>query len=366
MLSHFHQGLRSLSRLTLAVACLMTFACASHAEDYVWATGKVLNKAGRPVPNAYVAVYDDNNKVVDYARTDELGEYALAVPRRILHIDKKRTGFLTSVFGGITRFVGGATDFVRNPLRAGVQAVTSSQAAAVISPIQRGVISAGGAVADQILFRLKTPEQKKPLYEERKQPGALMLKVIGPDSQDLVGVAKVYWMQQETFKAGGRETKTIAAWLDPVKLEAVDSEAGSKATSDYLQIMAGRIAPSLAEVGQTVKIAVHIPSPPTPQVYLVVVARHNRTGQKWELKSVGNDRYEVEFEIDKRYPKDDQIISVIAYAAEQQKPGRREDLERAIEGAGLWNPMLPYRFDPTIVVSRNRADMSLTIVRSKR
>lgn len=362
----FQHPLRCLAQPMLTFALLSLLTSAVHAEDYIWTTGKVLSKNGKPVPNAYVAVYDDNNKVIDFARTDEVGDYALAVPRRLLHIDKKHTGFLTAVFGGVTRFVGGATDFVRNPLRAGVQAVTSSQAAAVINPIQRGAISAGGAVADQILFRLKTPEPKKPVYEERKQPGALMLKVIGPDSQDLVGVAKVYWMQQETFKAGGRETKTIAAWLDPVKLADVDAEAGSKADSDYLQITAGRISPSLAEVGQKVKIAVHIPSPPTPQVYMVVVARHNRTGEKWELKPVGNDRYEVEFEVDKRYPKDDQTISVLAYAAEQQKPGRREDLERAIEGAGLWNPMRLYRYDPTLVVSRNRADLSLTIVRSKR
>jgi hypothetical protein len=350
----------------LVATLLLLLPHIASAEDYVWVTGKVLDKRGKVVSNAYVAVYDDNNKVVDYARTDEVGEYALAVPRKLLHIDKKRTGFLTEVFGGLTRFVGGATDFVRNPLRAGVQAVTSSQAAAVINPIQRGVITAGGAVADQVLFRLKTPDPKRPIYEERKQPGTLMIKVIGSDSQDLVGTAKVYWMQQETFKAGGKETRTLAAWLDPVQLAPVEAEAGSKAESDYLRFLAGRISPSLAEAGQTVKIMVQMPTPPTPQVYVVVVARHNRTGQKWELKPVGNDRYEVEFEVDKRFPKDDQTISIIAYAAQQQKPGRREDAERAIEGAGLWDPSKPYRFDPLLVVSRNRADLNLTVVAGKR
>jgi hypothetical protein len=215
-------------------------------------------------------------------------------------------------------------------------------------------------------LRLKTPSPKQNVQEERKQPGTLLIKVIGEDSQDLVGTAKVYWMQQETLKAGGRETRTTTAWIDPVTLAPVEGDAPSTTLSDFLTIVAGRVAPSLAEVGQTVKIVVRMPTPPAPEVFTVVVARHNRTGQMWELKPVGNDRYEVSFEVDKKFPQDDQTISVLAYAADQQKQGRRDDAERAIERAGLWDIKRPYRFDPLIVVSRNRADMNFTVVRKRK
>src|SRR5437667_10241652 len=117
-----------------AVLCLVRAACAltmlvlgilsAQAENLVWATGKVLDPSGTPMAGAIVAVYDDNNKVVDYARTDAKGEYALALPPRALHLERKHgKGFIAEVFSGVTRFVGGAAAFVANPVRAGVRAV---------------------------------------------------------------------------------------------------------------------------------------------------------------------------------------------------------------------------------------------------
>lgn len=121
------------------------------ADDLVWVTGRVLDKNGRPLTNALIAVYDDGNKVVDYTKTDENGDYALAVPRRVMHLDKRRKDFFTEVFTGVTRFVGGAAEFLANPVRAGARAVTSSQAAAAVDPLTRGGIAAGGVVVDQVL-----------------------------------------------------------------------------------------------------------------------------------------------------------------------------------------------------------------------
>jgi AAA family ATP:ADP antiporter len=89
----------------------------------------LVDAQGKPLANAIIAIYDDGNKVVDYTKTDAYGEYAVAVPRRVLHLDKKRQSFLTQVFTSVTRFVGGAAAFVANPVRAGARAITSSQAA---------------------------------------------------------------------------------------------------------------------------------------------------------------------------------------------------------------------------------------------
>jgi hypothetical protein len=335
---------------------------AARADDLVWTTGRVLDAGGQPLASALVAVYDDSNRVVDYVRTDSNGEYALAVPKHVLHLDRHSVDVFTQVFNNLTRFVGDAAGFVANPVRAGVHAVTSSQAANFADPLTRGGIMAGGAVADQMLS-LMTPRTHRPLLaNERKVPGALLIKVINPRSNDLVGVNHVYWIQREVFKAGGKQTTTLAAWLDPVRLSPVDSETPSKIENDYLRFTAARLEPSIAEPGQRVRISTRLPLPPDPPIYVVVVARNNRTGQKWELTPAGNGRFEGEFQVDRHFPPDDQFISIVSYAARTETPGRRPDLERSIEGAGLWDPAKPCLFNPLLLVSRSRADLVLTIV----
>ena len=350
--------------LVLAAICLSNSV---RAEDLVWATGRVVDAEGRPMANAQVAVYDDANKVSDYARTDSQGEYAVAVPRRVLHIEHHHGhGFIAEVFGGVSRLVIGTVGFVANPLRAGVRAVTSSQAAAFADPLTKGGIAVGGAVIDKALFVVSPRPHRRTELEERKMPGALLVKVIAPDRSDVVGVARIYWLQDETFRAGGRQTHTLAAWIDPVELAPAGSEKPSRIDGRYLMFTAARIEPSLAEHGQLVRISAILLSPPSPTVHCVVVARSSRTGQKWELTPTGNGRYSCEFAIDKHFPFDDQTISLIAYAADERHPGRRPDAERAIEGAGMWNPKQPFQYDPLLVVSRSRADLTLTVLRPQK
>ena len=337
------------------------------AEELVWASGKVLDPRGRPMRNAYVAVYDDNNKVVDYARTDYEGEYALAVPKRLLHLQNRSgKGFVAEVFTGVTRFVGGAAEFVANPIRSGVRAITSAEAAIDPNPLTKGAISLGGAAVDQVLFGISPRQKRKAAVEERKLPGALMLKVVAPERGDVVGVGHIYWMQEETFKSGGRSKKTLAAWLDPVRLESADGDIASKIDGSYLRFTNTRIEPGIAEPGQLVRIITRLPMPPTPEINIVVVARNNRTGQKWELQRDNDGYFTAEVEIDKRFPKDDQVISLVAYAADERRPGRRPNAEGAIEHAGLWDARRPYIYDPLIVVSRNRADVTVTVVSPSR
>lgn len=356
-------GIRAGVRLCWLFFLLLCVTTASRAEDLVWATGHITDYEGRPLSGAVVVVYDDHNKVVDYARTDRSGDYALAVPKKTLHLETRHgKGFIAEVFGTMTRFVGDTVGFVANPLRAGVHAVTSSQAANFTDPLTKAGISAGGVVADQVLFAV-SPKIKKPQeIEERKLPGALLVKVVAPDKSDLVGVTRVYWLQRERFRAGGKREDTVAAWLDPVQLSPVNSERPSRVNAQYLHFTAARLQPSIAEPGQIVQIVATLPLPPEPAANIVVVARNNRTGQKWQLEPQGDGRYVGELEVDRRFPRDDQPISILAYAALEQRPGRREDAEHAIEGAGLWDPKKPYQYDPLLVVSRNRADLMLTVL----
>jgi hypothetical protein len=354
---------KTLAGLMLAAALLCGGSLSSRAEELVWATGKVVEPSGKPMTGAVVAVYDDTNKVVDYARTDQRGEYALAVPKHLLHLERKHgKGFIAEVFTSATRFVSGAAGFVANPLRAGLHAVTNSQVDSFADPLTKGEIAAGGAVVDQVLFAVSPHQKRKVPLEERKQPGVLMIKVIAPNRNDLVSISRVYWLEEETLKMGGRQKKTLAAWLDPVNMASADLEEPSKIDSSYLRFTNTRIEPSLAEVGQTVHITTRLPMPPDPQINLVVVARNNRTGQKWELERDNDGYFTADIQIDKRFPHDDQIISLVAYAADEQHPGRRPRAEGALEKAGFWDPAKPYIYDPLLVVSRNRAEVTLTVV----
>lgn len=349
------------SALAISAALGATSALADRSADLVYASGHVESSDGQPLRGAIVAVYDDQNKVVDYAKTDDDGNYSIAVPKRAVHLDKHTKGFFATVFGGVEHLVGGAATFIANPVRAGVDTVTGTEIGLAVSPLAKGGIAAGGAVFDKIVFP-SGPSSKNKQEDERKQPGVLVIKVSQPGHNDLMAYGHVYWVQQTLFKTGGRENSTLQAWVDPVKLTRAESESPSTIQSNYLKLTFARLEPSLAQPGDTVRIVAKMATPPAPEIYAVVVARNSRTGQKWELTPTGDDRYEAEIQIDPKSPRDDQIISVIAYAQENQHPGRRRDAEAAIEGAGLWDPRKPYKYDPALVVSRNRADLTLTVL----
>ncbi len=135
----------------------LVIACSARADDPVWTTGRVIGPDGKPVVGAIVAAYDDQNKVVDYAHTDKNGDYALAVPKRALHIDKHTQSFFATVLGSAARFGGETVGFVTDPVRSGVRAITEAEAATVADPVTKGTVTAGGVVADQVLGNVDSP-----------------------------------------------------------------------------------------------------------------------------------------------------------------------------------------------------------------
>src|SRR5688500_6951752 len=95
----------TLKYLALAIFFL-TVPATALPDELVWATGKVIGSDGKPLKGAVVVVYDDKEKIVDYAYTDEKGEYALAIPEDVLNLEtKKGGGFLASTVGKVKRFV---------------------------------------------------------------------------------------------------------------------------------------------------------------------------------------------------------------------------------------------------------------------
>ncbi len=338
------------------LACLpLLLAAPVYAEDLVWATGRVVSADGkRPIANAIVAVYGEKGKVLDYARTDADGNYTLAVPRDALHLDKKGGGFLHQVVGEVGRLVGGMAGPIKCGIRAGAAAIS------VADPIARVGVGAASGLAQTVVDSMAPNGKEKPI--EKPMPGSLVMKVSASGCNDALARAHVYWMQEEVYRAGGKEQRGISAWFDPANLTQADSDKPSTVESRYLLFANARVTPSIVEHGATAVLSVSFPQPPDPRTPVVVIARSSRTGRIYELKPAGGDLYQCELAVDRGFPKNDQTFCVVAYAEQAEHPGRSKTVESAIEHAGMLDPHKRYVYNPLLAVSRNRADITLTVV----
>ncbi|MDE2126106.1 MAG: carboxypeptidase regulatory-like domain-containing protein [Armatimonadetes bacterium] len=346
-----------------AVAILCLPSKPALADGLAWATGQVLNADRQPIPDATVVLYDDKDHVVDYSRTDQDGEYALAVPVGLLHLPSHHgKGFISSVFTGVTRFVGTTAGFVANPIRAGVRAVTGAEAALNPDIISKGEIEAGGAVADRLLFGAEPRARKKAIVQERQMPGSLFLKVVAPDASDMVAVDQLYWIQHEIPTRGEKHPPEFSVWLDPVRMEPDSAVKPSQPRHKWLCFKDPRAEPGVVERGEVARLQVSLPAPPQPATPVIVVAKDARTGKIYQLVQTEGNTYEADIHFDRRAPLDDHLFAVVAYAQQPSKPGRRKNVEGAIDHAKLFDPKVPYLYDPLLVASRDRAIIDVTVV----
>jgi hypothetical protein len=337
--------------LALSPACL--------ADDLVWTTGRVVNASGAPVRDATVAVYDSKDRVVDYVRTDANGEYTLAIPQAALNLPKKRGGLLHQVSRSVNSVVGGAGRVAGAPLKAGIRAAGSLVSAT--DPLTRVGVGAAVGLASGIVD-IVTGSGVKRGSLRRSAPGVVAVKVVAEAHNDAVALGRVYWMQEETYRVNGKDQRALVAWMDPVRLSPATGDGPSTIASDYLCFTEARIRPGIAERGQEVTLSVVLRRPPEPRAPVVVVARNARTGVMYGLDRVGEERYECRFVVDKRYPLNDQMITILAYAEQETRPGRNREAERAIERAGHWDPGRPFVYDPLMLAGRNRVELTLTVV----
>jgi hypothetical protein len=98
----------------------------------------------------------------------------------------------------------------------------------------------------------------------------------------------------------------------------------------------------------------------------VVVARNNKTGEMYELERLEQGLYGAEIAIDKRFPKNDQTFTILAYAEQDERPGRSKKVEESLVGQGYFKPDKPFLYNPLMLVSRNRAEVVLTVVEPSR
>ena len=345
-------------RTILLLILLCVPLLSAHAEDLIWITGKVISEEGKlPIAGAIVAAYDDKNRVVDYAKTDSIGVYCMVVPRNTLHLEKKDGGFLHTVVSSVGGMVGGTAGALRSGIRAAASAFP------IADPITKLGVNAASGLAQALAGSF--PGGKGNSSNLRTQPGALVMKVSAPGHNDAISIARVYWMEQQIYHNNGRDESSLAAWIDPARMATGSQEKKSQVSSDYLTFTDSRIEPGIAEKGQTVTLSVVLSTPLEPPTPIVVVARNVR-GRIWQLTPTGNNIWSTQITVDKSFPANDQTICVLAYAEKNDIPGRSKKTEDAINRAGLWNPGKVFVYNPLLVASRNRADLTLTVVSSGR
>lgn len=353
-----------LFRLPGIFILLMPATMPASADDIVWTTGRVMDRTGKqPVQGAVVAVYDAKNRVVDYVKTGADGSYALAVPKSAINLPKKRGGFLHRVSKGVNSAVAGAGGLIGGPIKAGIRAAASVAGGA--DPLTRAGIGAVAGLANSIVDIVTgTGATRKAL--DRNAPGVIAVRVAADGRDGVSGLSRVYWMQEELYRVGGREQRAIVAWLDPIRLGEEGSRQGSSLTSDLLSFTEARISPEIVERGREVTVTVRFTRPAEPRAPAVIVARNARTGRMHELEPIGGDLYQCSFTVGPKDPLHDQSITVIAYAEQDAKPGRDPSVERALIRAGYWDPRRRFVYNPLAVVSRNRVELTLTVVEPPR
>lgn len=197
-------------------------------------------------------------------------------------------------------------------------------------------------------------------------PGALPVRITREGHSDTVGVTQIYGLQEQTLRVGGKQTHTMTAWVDPVHLVETENQAPTLVPHRFFKLQQALAEPSIAEYGQTVTLSVKMAAPVDPSLPSVVIAHNVKTGKDYELTPAGDDRYCAEIVVDREFVKNAQTLCILAYAGDPEKPGRSKKSEDALRGGGVWDASKPYLFDPRICRSRNRAEVTLTVVEPHR
>jgi hypothetical protein len=396
--------MKTISILTV-LAIFAVQPLAAVAEETVLANGRILAADGKtPVPDAAIAVYDEKGNVIAHGKTDVDGRYSMAVPRGALHLTKRRGSFFGGLlkgaggllnvaaglapmamggFGGIPGLAGGGLPLAAmsglsgagNPLSAASGLLAAQSALSTFKGAHGGAPSPAAMEAmrrrasARRLSRDDNSEQDADVdlaFEfgsapAANSPGAMIFRIASPGREEVGGVGQIYWIQDDTIDVGGKKRKQTTAWVDPVWLAKQGEGAPSRIVRGYFAFQAASVDPAIVETGQKVTISARLPLPEEPKVQVVVVARNAKTGATWQLLPSEGAVYRAEIPVEDGFSKNDQTISVLAYAASGEE-GRSKKAEDAIDRAGMWKLERPYEYNPKIVSSRNRLDLRLTVV----
>ena len=343
--------------------------------------GKVVDTAsGQPVAGATVAIRDKNGKVVAWTKTDAQGQYAIAADSlKLLQLrPSRRRGLLAGIARGVTKVVTAPVKIAADAIKE-ADPVKTAKAAAVTAatgnPVPAITQVTAGAVKSATEQKLREKAAKSVLGERQTTPkekrdtvapGELFLAVSAPNYQEIKGKAGAYWLEPPAAAAPDKKPVGTRAWLETVKLAPVGSDKKSEIENTALLLAEPRMDPSMAPAGSSVKISVKLQVPPGQALNVRVFAREDKKKKVVELKAQEGGVFAGELPLDPKTPAGDTTVTVVALRAEPVEVSLRDSkADPLLDFAERLDDLdadKPYDFDPRIMASENRLDMTLTVL----
>lgn len=352
--------------------------------------GKVVDTAtGKPVADATVALQDKKGKVVAWTRTDAQGQYAIATDSlKVLQLrPSRRRGLLARIVRGVGTVVTAPVKAVGAAARGAVGAVkqvnpvqaakSAAITAATGNPVPVASQIAGTtleAVTKNAEKRARDSATRAVLGERQAQPkekrdtpvpGEVLIAVSAPGFKEAKGKAGAYWLEPPTEdkKVGTR------AWLETVKLAPAASDKKSEIENVAILLAEPQLEPSLAPAGAALKLSAKLQTPGNQPMNVRVFAREDKKKRVAELKAQGNNVYAGELVLDPKTPVGETKVTILALRADPVEVNLRESkADPLLDFAQRLDEMdadKPYDFDPRIMASENRLDITLTILDPK-
>ncbi len=360
--------------------------CASIAEAGLVVGGVVVDAStGAALTGATVALFDDSGDVVGTDLTDGDGTWAIETEWKHAHLKAPSSGgsLFSSLIGVVTwpvrttaRFVGGSTKalFKGAARAAGGAAVAGVSVAAVsgAGPVAEAAVgqigrTVGRAASDAVVGALDddSPEDERSdqMRNSDPQPGEVTVRVWKQGAKDYHGRVSVYAL--ERFRDENGHSKA-AATVDPVLLASEESGGVSSAPRHFGILNHVSADPMIVEAGATVRLSCQMPLPDEMLSSTCVVAWDLSTRQRQSLTRTEEGAWQGEMELPKKGPYRNHEITIVAYRNLDQKAGGDEKLEARLWDKDAWNPRKAYPVDPVLLVSRNRGQVTVTVIKPPR
>lgn len=345
---------------------------------------------GQPVAEATVALQDKDGKVIAWTKTDAKGQYAIAAdPLAVLQLrPSQRRGLLAGLLKGAGKVVTApvkvagqvakaATDTVKQvdpvqTVRSAAVAVATGNPAPVVAQVAGNAVNSVKTAAEQApenAVRVALGERQATAKEKRQTlaPGEVQIVVSAPNYKDLKGKAGAYWLEPKSAESG--QALGTQAWLEKVKLAPTASDKASEVENVAVLLVEPRLEPSLAPRGSRVKMSVKLQVPPEKTFKVRVFAREEKKRTIVELKSEANHLFTGELAMDPATPVGETTITIVALRSEPVEINLRESkADPLLDFAQKLDEMdagKPYDFDPRIMASENRIDLTLTVLDPK-
>lgn len=362
--------------------------------------GRVIDTVtGQPLPGATVALQDKNGKVMAWAKTDAQGQYVLAADSlTVLQLrPSRRRGFLERMARGVGDVVAAPVKVAANvvkqvdPINTAKAAVISTVtanpapvAAQVADTASKAVKEQANGTAVQAAAQAREGTAKAVLGERQASPkekregllpGEVFLSVVAPGYKDLKDKAGVYWLEpaSEASPDGKTPQSGVRAWLETVKLApATAADKKCEVENNAILLAEGRAEPALAPAGSTVKLAVKLATPGNQPLKIRVFAREDKKRTVIELKPKDGAPgvYAGELTLDPKLDIGDTTVTLIALRSEpievKLKADKTDPLLEFAKGLDDLDAGKPYEFDPRIMASENRLDLTLTVLDPKK